>query len=258
MKRTSQSFGIVALIILGTSCGPPPSTPTQTGLVAPPSAPVQQEQFVQLGADIRLDRHKSQVMIRAQVAARNGWLEQLVCKAGTREHESLLAVEAAPKMIHAALLAAGFSPGAPGSWVEMPPDAAGKPVIRFQPPTGAQVELLVRWEDGGRTNERALCDWVRSVPDAAQQGDTVTFPCDRFVFAGSHVRPNPRSLGPGEHYVADYTGSIVGLVTFGDEVIAFEEVIPDRVDIAPAIWEAWTERIPPEGTPVELVVRRRR
>jgi hypothetical protein len=47
----------------------------------------------------------------------------------------------------------------------------------------------------------------------------------------------------------------VGLVTFGDEVISFEEVIPDRIDVAPAMWESWTDRIPVEGTPIELIIR---
>jgi uncharacterized protein (AIM24 family) len=62
-------------------------------------------------------------------------------------------------------------------------------------------------------------------------------------------------MGPGEHYVADFTGSVVGLVTFGDEVIAYDDVIADKVDVDPAAWVAWTERMPPEGTRVELLIR---
>ena len=254
MKKNIQTLTLVALALLGSSCAAPAILPKPQ--VPIDSVPAQQEAALRLGPDIRVDRRKSEVIIRSQIASRNGFLEQLVCKAGTREHESLLAVEAAPKMIHAALLAAGFTAGSPGSWSELPPDAAGNPVLAFQPPTGSAVELFVRWESDGHINERALCEWVRGSVSGAAQSEPAQFPCNRFVFAGSHIRPNPKSLGPGEHYVADYTGSVVGLVTFGDEVIAFEEVIPDRVDVAPAMWESWTDRIPVEGTPIELVIRR--
>jgi uncharacterized protein (AIM24 family) len=48
---------------------------------------------------------------------------------------------------------------------------------------------------------------------------------------------------------------VVGLVTFGDEVIAYDDVIADKVDVDPAAWVAWTERMPPEGTRVELLIR---
>ena len=263
MKRTSNSLWIISVITLSSSCASPVISPPAKNSTSASLQTTEQEQSslipqqppLQLGPDIRVDRRKSEVIIRAQIASRNGFLEQLVCKAGTREHESLLAVEAAPKMIHAALLAAGFTPGSPGAWTETQPDAAGKSVVNFQPPTGSKVELLVRWDDDGRINERALCEWVRGVSLNNSSTTPIVLPCDRFIFAGSHIRPNPKSLGPGEHYVADYTGSVVGLVTFGDEVIAFEEVIPDRVDVAPAMWESWTDRIPVEGTLIELIIR---
>jgi hypothetical protein len=199
------------------------------------------------------------VEIDSQVAMREGWLEQLVCKAGTREHESLLAVEAMPRTIHAALLAAGLASGAPGSWSEGAADASGSPTFTFVAPRGDRVTLRVRWSEGGAIREVPLCDWVRRAPSASHDGGEQSaspdsFPCDRFVFAGSLVRANPPSLGEGEHYVADFTGSIVGLVTFGDEVIAFDEVIPDRIDVAAPSWEARTSAIPPEGTPVTLII----
>ncbi len=204
----------------------------------------------------------SSVEIDAQVAARIGWLEQLVCKAGTREHESLLAIEVPPRIIHAAMLAAGLAPGFPGRWEEIPGEGGAPPSIALHPPQGDPVSLRVRWTDSGGTQTVAIASWVRRVLPSPEDGgsDAVarddSFPSNRFVFAGSLTRPNPKSLGPGEHYVADYTGSIVGLVTFGDEVIAFDEVIPDRVEFAAAEWEARTEVIPPEGTPVTLIVAR--
>ena len=249
---------LVTLVIIGQSCASPQPLVDGAHAKAAPPPRASEPKLVRIGSDIVVNLANSEVVIGAQVAARIGWLEQLVCKAGTREHESLLAVEAKPKLIHAALLAAGITHGSPGEWIELAPDSSGKAILQLRPPTGSPVEILVRWKSGDDEHESKLCDWVRRVPDDSTANALVPFPCNRFVFAGSRVRPNPPSLGPGEHYVADYTGSIVGLVTFGDEVIAFEEVIPDRVDIAAPLWEAWTDRIPPEGTPVDLVIRPRR
>lgn len=235
------------------SCATEPTevVPALTGASLQPFEP----SIVQVSKGLRIDVSRGEVMVDAQVCARIGWLEQMVCAAGTREHESLLAVEVAPSLIHAALLMTGYQSGSPGKWTEKDSGVNGAIELQLDPPTGSPVDIIARWRAGDMLMEVALSDWVR-----AEDGDGTsrTLPRDRFVFAGSIVRANPKSLGPGEHYVADYTGSIVGLVTFGDEVIAFQEVIPDRVDVAPALWEAWTDRIPAQGTPIELVFRRRR
>jgi hypothetical protein len=62
-------------------------------------------------------------------------------------------------------------------------------------------------------------------------------------------------MGPGEHYVADQTGSIIGLVTFGDETVGFEQVLADQQDVQPLEWQVRTEHVPPPGTPVTLILR---
>ena len=49
----------------------------------------------------------------ASIACNSGWLEQVACMVGTREHESLVVVEAKPSEVHAALLLLGLEPGTP-------------------------------------------------------------------------------------------------------------------------------------------------
>ena len=61
---------------------------------------------------------------------------------------------------------------------------------------------------------------------------------------------------PRLHYVADMTGSIIGLVTFGDEVIGFSRVIADQDAVQPPSWEVRTDHVPPRGTEVTLILRR--
>ena len=259
-REFTRVFMGCSLMSLGSCTEPAEVTTTE----AAPRCAAQASQRIAIAPGIAVvdDGGNASVEIDAQVAARIGWLEQLVCKAGTREHESLLAIEVPPRIIHAAMLAAGLVPGSPGRWEEIPGEGGAPPSIALHPPRGDPVSLRARWTDATGAHDVALASWVRRVLPAPEDGgsDAVatddSFPSNRFVFAGSLTRPNPKSLGPGEHYVADYTGSIVGLVTFGDEVIAFDEVIPDRVEFAAAEWEARTEVIPPEGTPVTLIVTR--
>jgi hypothetical protein len=54
-------------------------------------------------------------------------------------------------------------------------------------------------------------------------------------------------------YVADSSGSICGLVTFGDETLGWNEVWPDQIELMPAEWEADTDAMPAMGT--RVVVR---
>jgi hypothetical protein len=70
------------------------------------------------------------------------------------------------------------------------------------------------------------------------------------VFAGSRFVRNPRTQE--ERYEADGSGSLVGLVTFGDETIGAVEVIPDSAQVASPVWEIFPERVPAPGTRVKL------
>ncbi|MGA1393407.1 MAG: hypothetical protein ACO38W_09660, partial [Phycisphaerales bacterium] len=56
-------------------------------------------------------------------------------------------------------------------------------------------------------------------------------------------------------YAADFSGSVIGLVTFGDEVVAFEEVRSDQVSIDEAGFLVRRGQPPPPGTRVTLIFR---
>ena len=196
-----------------------------------------------LGKGLTVDRAAGEVRMECQVAIEHGWLEQAVCLAGTREHESLLATEVVPSRLHAALLLLGLQPGAPGSWREVPKGDSF--AIERVPPRGPRVDLLVRV--AGRP-DAPLDRWIH---DPVANRD---FPAQPWVFGGSLMRPN-RAPEPGEHYMADRTGSVVGIVTFGDEVIGCADVFADRTEIDAASWQARAGAMPPAGTPAVLVIR---
>ncbi|MSR40960.1 MAG: hypothetical protein EXS10_03550 [Phycisphaerales bacterium] len=198
---------------------------------------------------LRVDRSAKCVEVDAEIAIDVGVLEAAACLHKTREHESLVVVRALPSALHAAMLLAGFEPGKPGVWSELFLPSRAFDRLELKPPSGALLAIDVRLADGTLV---PLSSWIRSTDGAR------AFPLHPWVFAGSVFAPNPKSWKePGEHYVADYTGQIIGIVTFGDEVIAFDEVLPDRVAFAEPDWEVDSTKIPPPGTPVILVIRAR-
>jgi hypothetical protein len=181
------------------------------------------------------------VELEAVVCLHAGWLEQIACMPGTREHESLVVVKAKPSHVHAALLLAGFEPGAPGTW------ALVEDAYTFRKPKGSALAVSFRWtnSDGAEVNDPART-WIR---DHLRKHE---FPPDPWIFGGSMLEPAWE--GEGERYVADDSGSIIGLVTFGDEVIGFSQVLADQAAVRAPEWELDTDRVPEVGTPVVVVI----
>lgn len=217
------------------------SFPPERGALTPDSAATgltrDAPTSVRLGS-IDVDRATACVRVPGIVALREGWLEQAVCQLGTRDHESLVTVAMPPSAVHAALLLAGLKPGAPGRW-RVRDDGS----LELVAPTGDSVGVDVEWTAAdGAVNRCPISAWIKQVDDAPPMG---------FVFAGSVMVE--RASVP---YMADRSGSVVGLVTFGDEPIASVSVVPDRAEVAEPSLQCFTERIPAEGTPVTVILGR--
>ena len=239
----ARALAFTGLALLLASCsGAPSAAPSQ---VAPaPSA------WTQLSPKIRVNRSVGAVEFDAVSVLQTGFLEQLVCTVGTREHESLFAFEGKPSEIHAALLLAGLVPGAPGRWREVP-RADGGFDIESIAPTGDELSVRVVLADGA---EHPIDYFVRASP--AGSTDPSHHAPSRFVFAGSRFHTD-RKTGK-ERYVADGSGSLIGLVTFGDETIGALEVIPDQTSAAQPIWEVFSERMPAPGAAVRISITKAR
>jgi len=197
---------------------------------------------------VRVDRAARTVEFDAVAVLDVGFLEQLVCTVGTREHEAIFAFEGKPSEVHAALLLVGAEPGRPGRWREVAA-ADGSIAIEGVPPEGTELALEVQFPDGA---VRPIDWFVRASPISRATSAT---PPSRFAFAGSRFLRNQRTQA--ERYAADGSGSLVGLVTFGDETIGAIEVIPDSAQAAAPVWEVFTERVPAPGTRVKIRARPR-
>ena len=213
--------------------------------VAPPPRP---PNWTALTPLVRVDRDARMVEFDAVAVLDVGFLEQLVCMVGTREHESIFAFEGKPSEVHAALLVVGAEPGRPGRWREVA-QADGAVTIEGVPAEGTEVALEVELPDG---SVRPIEWFMRASPISST---TNAAPPARFVFAGSRFLRNPRTQE--ERYAADGSGSLVGLVTFGDETIGAVEVIPDSAQAAAPVWEVFSERVPAPGTRVKIRARPR-
>lgn len=100
---------------------------------------------------VLLDKGGGKVLLKGQIALREGPLELLCCKKQTKEHESILAVDTKAYVIHTALLALGAKPGAPA-----------KIEPAFQPASGQKIQIFVQWTDAAGKSHRVRAQtWVR-------------------------------------------------------------------------------------------------
>jgi len=194
---------------------------------------------------VEVHLEEREVHVDSETCLDAGWLEFVACTPGTKEHESLVVTPAKPSHIHAALLMAGYEPGRPGQW------HYDEEQISVTPPRGDRVDVLFRYEgeDGEPTTVPAR-EWI------IDHLGELDFPAEPWVFAGSRMEKAPPQFGVEEIYVADYSGSVIGLATFGDELLGWSQVFSHDTTVQPAEWAVDTDDIPPIGTPVTVILRR--
>lgn len=233
---------------------PPPAQPPTPAPVpmpeAPPPPPALRELFPLVRADIaaRVIEVEGLVPIDCHnPATPDVYLELVACTPDTREHESLVMTRARPSHLHAALLAIGLKPGKPGSW-----KYENKKLIPI-PPEGDGLALTLVYHDAnGAAIECPVSDWIIKARDGSRFA-----PRDRdaakpsWVFAGSVMAKRQGN----EVYDADGAGTLVGLCTFGSEVIAWRDTISPEAMVEEPVWIADVKKVPVAGTPVIIRIR---
>ncbi|MHA7812968.1 MAG: YdjY domain-containing protein [Phycisphaerales bacterium] len=164
------------------------------------------------------------------------YLEMFVTAPDSREHESIVVSRIKGSNLHAALLAAGFEPGAPLSR-----DADGELVNAH----GDELSITIATV-ADDTAFVPITDWVFHVDD--ETGITEAEKWGGFVFAGSRLTRRG--------YEADGTGTLVSLTSFGNEVIAPAWSLSHLAEIDEPVWIANRELIPEKGTPVIVRIER--
>ncbi len=195
---------------------------------------VQPDHAKQLDPDQSLwvDAQGSQVFLNAKVVLREGVLEMFACTEGTKEHESVIAVQPKAFLIHTALLAIGADTGSP---VQFEP--------KFVPPRGDKIKITLNWiGKDGKLQSAIAQEWIRTIDDKKQ----MELP---FVFAGSGFYTNPDT--GRQRYLAE-SGDLFCVSNFGSAML--DVPIESTQSNEGLLFEPFTERIPKVGTEIQVVL----
>jgi hypothetical protein len=187
-----------------------------------------------LGRSLWFDPKGRRLIIRARVVLREGALEHLLCLKGTKEHEAILATDAAPYQIHAGLLATGANKGEPVQFVP-----------KFVPPTGDPIAIELQWRQEEATRRADARDWVKDVRART------TLKLD-WVFAGSMLIDDPMAKKPV--YAAD-DGDLITVANFASAILDLP--FASTANDAERLYVANPEVIPPRGTIVLMFLQPR-
>ena len=179
-----------------------------------------------------IHRDEQTVIVDGYVCQRNAPLEMFACPIGTKEHESVVAVFAKSRFVHASLLAVGGVPGKP---------VAFEP--KFTPASGTTVRVYALWHDEqGQTQATLAQHWIR------QTGTKKPMLWD-WVFAGSKIYKDPET--GSETYMGD-SGELVSVANFMTSTL--DVAVKSDAANAGLVFETFSEKIPKRFTPVRLVM----
>jgi hypothetical protein len=169
---------------------------------------------------VKINLEEWSVDVDSRVCLREGLLELIACIKDTKEHESIIAIDAKPSHVHTALLLLGAKAGSPAQRQAIDPE-----MTRFRdiPPSGSPVDVFLVFKDPqGKLVELPISDFIKRADDhnaaaepAAEDAEE-PFPTHTFLFAGSIL------LGEGEgprRYLCDTEGNVISISTFGDELL---------------------------------------
>jgi hypothetical protein len=183
--------------------------------------------------DVWVDAAKGVVIVDGRIALRRGMLEMFSCTRNTKEHESIVAADAQAFLVHAGLLRLGAEVGSPVQFVPV-----------FKPPTGTEIGIDVLWHDAeGKEHTARAQDWIRDM----KTGKEMAYP---WVFAGSRFWTDPEN---GRQYYAAEGGDFICVANFGTAMLDIPVKSSQSNDELE--FEAWTDRIPPLGTRVRMLLK---
>ena len=180
---------------------------------------------------------RRRVIVTAEVCLREGPLEQLMCRNGTKEHEAILHTPVDAKEIHAVLLVANAKPGSPVKYSDKEP--------KFVPASGTTIKVWLQYEKKpGETVTVDAKEWVRN----ARTGKALD---KDWVFAGSQLFKDPEDPKMPPYYMAN-NGDVICVSNFTDAMLDLPINSPkENSELA---FEAWTDRIPALKTKVMVIL----
>jgi len=179
-----------------------------------------------------LDAANKRIVMVGRICQTQTPLELFACLKDSKEHEAIVVVDIKAFTAHAGLLAVGAEVGNP---VKFDPE--------YVPASGTEIEVTVLWTDkDGKLQTARAQDWVRNV----RTKKAMKHP---WVFAGSGFWED-ETTGV-KHYQAE-GGDFICVSNFSSAMLDLP--IESSQANSALLFEAFTERIPPRGTPVTLIL----
>jgi hypothetical protein len=142
----------------------------------------------------------------ADTCLREGQLEALVCKAVTKEHESILSINIDGKMLHAALLAAGATPGSPAQFLVKDGEAI------YKPAHGSKIKIELTYYLNGKLRQNV------PAKELVMNNQTKKTLDSDWVFGGSRFVKLPDDPKGTQIYTAN-NGDFISVANFPDSML---------------------------------------
>lgn len=228
--------------VVATPVAPPDAKePTPSALPATPKSDANSKLIEAPGLkgvvmEVRPDKSR-RLLIATEVCLREGALEVLLCKKGTKEHEAILKVDIDAQELHKLLLLAGAEAGKPTQFVDPKTEMPA-----YKPATGTKINMTVHYTKDGKPFTHPVQDWVWDSKKKASIAHG-------WVFAGSIIIEDPDT---GKKFYGANSGDIISISNFPYAMLE----IPSEIskDDAQLTFEAKTDKIPPLGSKVWLIM----
>lgn len=131
---------------------------------------------------VLIDLKGKRLLVKSEVVLREGLLEMLACLKQTKEHESILSIDAKAQLIHAGLMSLGAEPGSPAKFV---PD--------YKAASGQSINIFLTWTDtDGKLHREPAQSWVRHATRRYFLHKLEAFPKDVKLAADSELKWDDR------------------------------------------------------------------
>jgi hypothetical protein len=183
-----------------------------------------------------IDAEHKQVVMLGKICQTNAPLEMFAVPSGTKEHEAIVAVPTEVYVVHASLMGVGTKPGKP---VEFGPNASD-----YKPATGTEIEITLKWKnDKGEIQIAKAQEWIKN----AKTGQDMK---ESWVFCGSGFWKDEQT---GIEYYKAEGGDFICVSNFPSAMLDLP--IESSQANNELMFQANTDRVPPRGTPVTIILR---
>ena len=180
-----------------------------------------------------IDTKHKQVVIMGETCRANYPLE-FFATYPARGYEAIIVIQVKPSLVHAALLALGAEPGHPARFEP-----------KFEPATGTEIEIEVRWKDkAGKAQRSRAQEWIRDI----QTKKALDL---NWVFSGSGFWTDD-STGK-QVYRADSAGDFISVLNLPTSTLDLP--IRSASALESRLFEGFVEHLPPEKTPVTMILK---